>query len=51
MDAKIASKPFIGTVRNIGYYKKFENGNLPYSNACLEGFNCKIKQIERTAFY
>ncbi len=23
---------------------------LPYSNGCLEGFNRKIKQIERTAF-
>ncbi|MDY1003097.1 transposase, partial [Lactobacillus helveticus] len=23
---------------------------LPYSNGCLEGFNLKIKQIERTAF-
>ena len=24
--------------------------SLPYSNGCLEGFNCKIKQIERTAY-
>ena len=23
---------------------------LPYSNGCLEGFNRKIKQIERTAY-
>lgn len=23
---------------------------LPYSNGCLEGFNRKIKQTERTAF-
>jgi len=23
---------------------------LPYFNRCLEGFNRKIKQIERTAF-
>ncbi|WP_187326550.1 transposase, partial [Lactiplantibacillus plantarum] len=38
-----------------GYFskdtKQFLNGAaLPYSNGCLEGFNRKIKQIERTAF-
>ena len=28
----------------------FNGTALPYSNGCLEGFNRKIKQIERTAF-
>ena len=56
-ESLIACKDSIGTLmhktlltfkRNL---KAVLNGAaLPYSNGCLEGFNRKIKQIERTAF-
>ncbi|PXZ23298.1 ISL3 family transposase, partial [Lactobacillus helveticus] len=53
----ITSKDSIGTLMHktlltFKYNLKavLNGAALPYSNGCLEGFNRKIKQIERTAF-
>ena len=53
----IYSKEKVGTLMNKTLLtfrhnlKSVLNGaSLPYSNGCLEGFNRKIKQIERTAY-
>ena len=53
----ITSKDSIGTLMHktlltFKYNLKavLNGATLPYSNGCLEGFNRKIKQIERTAF-
>ena len=57
IESLIASKDSIGALMHKTLLtfkhnlKAVLNGAaLPYSNGCLEGFNRKIKQIERTAF-
>ncbi|MCT0197744.1 ISL3 family transposase, partial [Lactobacillus helveticus] len=57
IESLIASKDSIGTLmhKTLPTFKYNLNAvlngaALPYSNGCLEGFNRKIKQIERTAF-